>query len=86
MNKLPYLRLKFIVDFLKKSMFIAKVEPLDPGLKLNIHKTFRRCPGYLIYVKFTFCVPGKDEFLQSISIFFLVNHSELYPNQIEIHF
>ena len=29
---------------------------VDTGRKLNVHETFRRCPGRLMYVQFTSCV------------------------------
>ena len=29
---------------------------VDTGHKLNLHKTFRRCPGRLMYLQFTPCV------------------------------
>ena len=32
--------------------------PVDTGRKLNVHKTFRRRPGRLMYVQFTSCVYG----------------------------
>ena len=35
---------------------ISKVDPLDTGRKLNVHKTFRGRPGRLMYVQFTSCV------------------------------
>ena len=32
--------------------------PVDTGRKLNVHKTFRRCPGRLMYVQFASYVYG----------------------------
>ena len=29
--------------------------PVDTGRKLNVHKTFRRRPGRLMYAQFMFC-------------------------------
>ena len=33
---------------------IARGKPVDTGRKLNVHKTFRRRPGRLLYVFCTF--------------------------------
>ena len=35
------------------------MNPVDTGHKLNVHETFRRRPGRLMYVQFTFCVHGE---------------------------
>ena len=40
------------------SFTLKIVYPVDTGRKLNVHKTFRRRPGRLMYVQFTFCVYG----------------------------
>ena len=37
---------KYMMEILIVSVFI----PLDKGCKLNVHKTFRRCPGGLLNV------------------------------------
>ena len=47
---------EYLIDFLRKG-------PLDTGLKLNVHKTFRRHHGCLLnalcmYVQFIFCAQG----------------------------
>ena len=36
-----------------------KCNPVDTGSKLNVHKTFRRRPGRLIYVQLSSCVYGE---------------------------
>ena len=36
-----------------------KCNPVDTGSKLNVHKTFRRRPGRLIYVQLPSCVYGE---------------------------
>ena len=38
---------------------MPKASPVDRGRKLNVHKTFRRRPGRLMYVQFTSCVCGE---------------------------
>ena len=38
--------------------FPANRLPVDTGRTLNVHKTFRRRPGRLMYVQFTSCVYG----------------------------
>ena len=45
-----------------RELFPQKVrsDPLDTGRKLNVHKTFRRRPGRLMYVHFMSCVQGVD--------------------------
>ena len=43
----------------KKNQLLASLlmpYPVDTGRKLNLHKTFRRRPGRLMYVQFTSCV------------------------------
>ena len=45
----------------QESLFVSKTtpsHPLDTERKLNVHKTFRRRPGRLMYVHFTSCVQG----------------------------
>ena len=37
-------------------------DPVNTGRKLNVHKTFRRRPGRLMYVQFTSCVYGRHIF------------------------
>ena len=49
---------KFVFRFLPNKDF-----PVDTGRKLNVHKTFSRCPAWksserLMYVQFTSCVYG----------------------------
>ena len=34
----------------------VRINPVDTGRKLKVHKTFRRHAGRLIYVQFTCCV------------------------------
>ena len=46
---------KSIVALLKEIALVSPY-PLDTGRKLNVHKTFRRRPGRLMYVQFTSCV------------------------------
>ena len=46
----------FFFVFVLKSTIQSK--PVDPGRKLNVHKTFRRRPGRLMCVQFTSCVYG----------------------------
>ena len=43
-----------------KSFVDAYTCPVDTGRKLNVHKTFRRRPGRLMYVQFTPCLLGGE--------------------------
>ena len=38
--------------------------PIDTGRKLNVHKTFRRRPGRLTYVRFISSVYGVEESIE----------------------
>ena len=49
------------------SMTVPNI-PVDTGRKLNVHKTFRRRPGRLMYVQFTSCVYWDIDKLQELSL------------------
>ena len=46
----------------------SKAYPVDTERKLNVHETFRRCPGYLIYVQFTYSVYGVKAIFKKDSV------------------
>ena len=47
-------RLKSILTKVRLLDYYASSNPVDTGRKLNVHKTFRRCPGRLLNVLCTF--------------------------------
>ena len=47
--------------------------PVDTGRKLNVHKTFRRRPGRLMYVQITSYVrPCLKNYISSLNIIFIM--------------
>ena len=46
----------------------SKAYPVDAERKLNVHETFRRRPGYLIYVQFTYSVYGVKAIFKKDSV------------------
>ena len=48
-----------IADLVSKGILYFLVTPVGTGHKLNVHKTFRRRPGRLMYLQFTSCVHGE---------------------------
>ena len=66
-NHRPQIMIKIIKKYMKVFYFfvilpldlplIVTHSPVDTGCKLNVHKTFRRCPGRLLNVLCTFILP-----------------------------
>ena len=61
---MQFIMQQFVVSLiLAFDFYQKKLDPVDTGRKLNVHKAFRRRPGRILnvlctFVQFTFCVYG----------------------------
>ena len=66
--------LRFVMLSQKPVLFVAVNNSLDIGRKWNVHKTFRRRPGRLMYIQFTSCVQGEEKLSFTKTFTYLKKH------------